>query len=63
MSRPKALIKEEVPDNVVGQVAVYLAKTCGVPGCSPVFHMDNAKEILTIIVDYNKNTKETKEVG
>lgn len=58
MSRPKSLLKEETPENIVGEIALYLSKRCGVPGCSPVFHIDEAKQIITIIVDYNK-----KKVG
>jgi hypothetical protein len=60
MSRPKSLLKEEPPDNVIGEIALYLSKHCGTPGCSPVFHLDNAEEIITIIVDYNKNKKQEK---
>lgn len=61
MARPKALIKEEVPENVIGEVALYLSKHCGVPGCAAVFHLDNAKDIITIIINFNKKKQEKIE--
>lgn len=57
MSRPKSLVKEDVPTNVAGEIAEYLSKHCGIPGCSPVFHLDNAHDIIRIIVNYNKKIK------
>lgn len=59
MSRPKALIHEEVPDTVIGEIARYLSKTCGIPGCAAVFHLEDARSITKIIINYNKNKKES----
>lgn len=58
MSRPKALIKEEIPENVIGAIAIYLQSQCDIPGCSAVFHLDDAKAVVQIIIDYNKNKGE-----
>lgn len=54
----KSLMREEVPKNVVGAIADYLAKHCGIPGCVAQFHKDDAENIVRIIVDFNKNKGE-----
>lgn len=61
MARPKALFKEEVPDNLIGKIAAYLHTQCGIPGCAPVFHLEDARNIITIILDYNKKQETIKK--
>lgn len=61
MSRPKSLLKEEIPDNVIGEVAAYLQSTCFIPGCSVVFHLNDAEAIIKIIVDYNNKIKKQEK--
>ncbi len=58
MSRPKSLLKETAPKNVIGEIAEYLAKHCGIPGCAAQFHLTDAQNIAEIIVNYNKNKKQ-----
>ena len=56
--RPKSLLREETPENVIGEIAKYLVTVCGVPGCTTIFHINDAETIVKIIVDYNKRIKE-----
>lgn len=58
MSRPKSLLNEKIPDTIIGEVAIYLQSVCIIPGCSPVFHLDDAENIIQIIIDYNTKIKE-----
>jgi len=57
MSQPKALLKEKVPNNIIGEIAQFLSQRCGTPGCIPIFHVDDATAIIDIIVNYNKKIK------
>lgn len=56
----KSLLREEVPNNVIGEIAAYLADHCGIPGCKAQFHMDDAQAIVKLIVDFNKKQGEKK---
>jgi hypothetical protein len=57
MSQHKSLLREKVPDNVAGDIAKFLSTKCGIPGCNPIFHVEDATEIINIIVNYNKKIK------
>lgn len=57
MSQHKALLKEKLPDNVIGEIAKYLESQCNIPGCLPILHLDDANAVVEIIVSYNKKIK------
>lgn len=56
MSRPKALIKEDMTD-LEKVVADYLEKVCAIPGCAPILHKEDAQNILKLLLAYSKEHK------
>ena len=48
--RPRKVVVEPIAsDSIEMEVAAVLAKVCGIPGCSPRLHLEEAKQITIIM--------------
>jgi hypothetical protein len=48
--RPRKVVVEPVPsDSLQWEVAQELVRHCGVPGCSPRLHLEEASHIIEIM--------------
>ena len=48
--RPRKVVVEPLaPESVEWEVAAVLARMCGIPGCGPRLHLEEAKQITIIM--------------
>jgi hypothetical protein len=48
--RPRKVVVEPLaPDSIELEVASVLSKVCGIPGCAPRLHLEEAKQITIIM--------------
>lgn len=57
--RPPKVVEPE-PTDAEARVAKYLSGACGMPGCTPRFHLSEARELVRII---NGNSSESLSNG